>query len=433
MAQAVEVDVGAGIDGHQGLVAGAFALHVALDPGHRQGAGRLGDGAGVVVDVLDRRADLIAAHCQYFIDEMPADLEVVRADLRHRHPIGEQPDLAEHHAFAGGQRGLQAVGVLRLDTDHLHFRAQVFHVRGDAGDQAAAPYRHEDGVQPAGVLAEDFHGHRALAGDHVRIVVGRHESQALLLRQLQRVGQGIGEGVAVQHHLAASGAYALHLEFRRGARHHDGGLHPQLPRGQGQALGVVAGGGGDHPAGALFLAQLHHPVVGAADLEGIDRLQVLALEQHLVAQPLAELAGGLQGRFDGHVVHWRGEDLAHVVLEQAFAPIQRALGEGVGGSGGEGGHAGLLVLIFSPRRQKEETRLEGGFLFGRRLTRHCWNGGNNRGAGQPRGFSHGRQNRGARSFRSSTNFIPAALGRSFRRGPVPTAARPRPGSFAGSH
>ncbi|MCY1520347.1 hypothetical protein D9M68_551220 [compost metagenome] len=327
------------------------------------------------------------------------------ADLRHRHAVGEQPDLRQHHPLAGGHGRLQAVGVVRLDADHLDLRAQVLHVGGDARHQAAAANRHEDGVQRAAVLAEDFHGHGALPGDHVRVVIGRHEGQALLRRQLQRVGQGVGEGIAVQHHLAATGTHAVDLELRGGARHHDGRFDAQLPRRQRQALGMVAGRCGDHAPRALFRAQLHHTVVGTTDLEGVDRLQVLALEQHLVAQPLAELAGGLQGRFDGHVVHWRGEDLAHVVLEQAFAPIQRALGEGVGGSGGEGGHAGLLVLIFSPRRQKEETRLEGGFLFGRRLTRHCWNGGNNRGAGQPRGLSHGGQSSGTMAFRSSSNFI----------------------------
>ncbi|MCY1231417.1 hypothetical protein D9M72_438640 [compost metagenome] len=273
---------------------------------------------------------------------MPADLEVVRTDLRHRHAIGEQPDLPKHHALAGGHGGLQAIGVFRLDTDHLHVRTQVLHIGGDPRDQAAAAHRHEDGVQAAGVLAEDFHRHGTLPGDHVRVVIGRHEGQALLRRQLQRVGQGVGEGIAVQHHLAATGTHAVDLELRGGARHHDGRFDAQLPRRQRQALGMVAGRCGDHAPRALFRAQLHHTVVGTTDLEGVDRLQVLALEQHLVAQAFAELARRLQRRFDGHVVHRRREDLAHVVLEQCIALIQRALGE-VSGLASEAGHAGLLV------------------------------------------------------------------------------------------
>ena len=43
MAQAIKVDVGTGVDTHQHLAAAAFALHVLLDPGDTQRAGRLGD------------------------------------------------------------------------------------------------------------------------------------------------------------------------------------------------------------------------------------------------------------------------------------------------------------------------------------------------------------------------------------------------------
>ena len=89
VAQAVEVDVGTGVDGHQGLPLGAFAGHVLLDPRYGQGAGRLGDRTGVVVDVLDRRADFVAADSDHLVDMVLADLEVASADLRHRHPVGE--------------------------------------------------------------------------------------------------------------------------------------------------------------------------------------------------------------------------------------------------------------------------------------------------------------------------------------------------------
>ena len=224
-----------------------------------------------------------------------ADLEVASADLRHRHPVGEQPDLAQHHPFAGGQRRLQAVGILRLDADHANIRTQVLDVGGDPGDQAAAADRHEDRVEAAAVLAEDLHRHRALSGDHVRIVVGWDEGHAFALGQLQGMGQRIGEGVAVQQRLAAARQHALDLELGSGARHHDHRPHAQALRRQGQALGMVAGGGGDHPAGLLLVAQARDTGVGAADLEGEHRLQVLALEQHPVAQALGQLRRDLQG------------------------------------------------------------------------------------------------------------------------------------------
>ncbi|MCY1361949.1 hypothetical protein D9M69_486450 [compost metagenome] len=165
------------------------------------------------------------------------------------------------------------------------------------------------------MLAEDFHGHGALAGDHFRIVVGVDVDVALLLHQLQRIRQRLGEGVAVQHRLAAAGAHALHLQFRGGARHHDGRLDAQLAGGQRHALRMVAGGGGDHAALQLLAGQLRQLVVGAANLEGEHRLQILALEQDLVAQPLGKLAGRLQGSFHGDVVDARGEDLLDVLFE----------------------------------------------------------------------------------------------------------------------
>ena len=46
-------------------------------------------------------------------------------------------------------------------------------------DQAAAADRHEDRVDLVAVmLAQDLHGDRALAGDHVGVVEGMHEDQS---------------------------------------------------------------------------------------------------------------------------------------------------------------------------------------------------------------------------------------------------------------
>ena len=58
---------------------------------------------------------------------------------------------------------------------------QVFDEGADAGRQAAAADRHEDRLDRIGMLAQDLHAHRALPGDHLGVVVGRHEGQAALL------------------------------------------------------------------------------------------------------------------------------------------------------------------------------------------------------------------------------------------------------------
>src|SRR5690606_18614130 len=155
---------------HQGPLAHAVALDVLLDPGYGQRAGGFGDGAGVVVDVLDRRADFIGADGDHLIHILLADVEGVLADLRHGDAVGEQPDLPQHHALAGGHGGLQAIGIVRLDADHLYFRAQVFDEGGDARHQAATAHWDEDGIKAARMLAEDFHRHGALSGNHVRVV-----------------------------------------------------------------------------------------------------------------------------------------------------------------------------------------------------------------------------------------------------------------------
>ncbi|MNE30145.1 hypothetical protein D3C80_1236460 [compost metagenome] len=173
------------------------------------------------------------------------------------------------------------------------------------------------------MLTEDFHGHGALPGDGVRVVVGVDVDEAFFIDQFQRIGQGLGEGIAMQHHLAAARAHAFDLDLRGGLGHDDGRLDPQFPRRQRQALGMVAGRGGHHATGQLLWGQLGELVIGAADLEGEHRLQVFALEQDVVAQALAQLAGGLQRGFDGNVVNARGEDLLDVLFEHRESITER--------------------------------------------------------------------------------------------------------------
>ncbi|MNH12842.1 hypothetical protein D3C79_723950 [compost metagenome] len=251
MAQAVEVDIGAGIDGHQGLALHPFTCHVLLDPRHGQGARRFGDRAGIVVDVLDRCAQLVAADRDHLIDEVAAQLETMGADLRHRHAVGKRADLRQDHPLARGHRSLQAIGVFRFDTDHFDLRPQVLHISGDPGDQSAAANRHEDRVQCPRLLTQDLHGHRALPGDHIGVIEWRHEGRALAVGQGQRVGQGMGEALTVQHHMTAARAHPFDLQRWRSGRHDDGRPHPQVRSGQGHALGMVAGRGRDHAALAL--------------------------------------------------------------------------------------------------------------------------------------------------------------------------------------
>ena len=103
--------------------------------------------------------------------------------------------------------------------------------------------------------------------------------------ELEGVRVGVGVAVAVQHDLGAEGADGVDLERGRGHRHDDQRPAAELARGERDALGMVAGRGADHAARQLLRREVRHLVVGAAQLEAEHRLRVLALEQHLVAEP----------------------------------------------------------------------------------------------------------------------------------------------------
>ena len=180
MAQAIEVDVGAALDRDQMLAADAPGLDIPLEARHRERTGRLGDAAGVVEDVLDRRTDLVGADQDDLVHPLPGDAEGLLADQAHRHPVGEETDLRQLHPPTGRQRRMQGRRLFGLDTDDPHLRHQPFDIGGDPRDQPAASHRHEDGVGRLRMLAQDLHADGALAGDHVRIVERVQEGQAPL-------------------------------------------------------------------------------------------------------------------------------------------------------------------------------------------------------------------------------------------------------------
>ena len=143
-----------------------------------------------------------------------------------------------------------------------------------------------------------------------------NEGQPGLLHERVAVGLGIGVAVARQLHHRAHGAHRIHLDLRRRLRHHDRRLQPELPCGKRDALGVVAGAGGDDAAGPFLLAQVRDLVVGAAQLEAEDRLQILALEEHLVRQAPREARREVERRLARHVVDAALEDVVEELGEQ---------------------------------------------------------------------------------------------------------------------
>ena len=155
---------------------------------------------------------------------------------------------------------------------------QRLDVAGDAGDESAAADRHEHRRQPVLAVTQNLGADGSLSGDDERIVERVNERHARLLDQRVAVRLRVGIAVAGQHDLRAHRPHRVHLDLRRRLRHDDHRAQLEHPGRVGDALRVIAGAGGDDAARTLAIRQVRDLVVGAADLEAEDRLQILALE-----------------------------------------------------------------------------------------------------------------------------------------------------------
>lgn len=280
-AQTVEVHVGARGDGNERLVAHLLAAGPGLEARKRQRARGLDDGAGIFKDVLDGRADLVAVDKDDLVEILAAELERLVAHALDGGAVGEKAHVVQGDVFTRVDRALHGIRVLRLNADYLDLGVDRLDVGGYARGKSAAADLHEDRIRPRAVarlvLTQNFHADRALARDHVGIVKGVHEAQALFLLHLFGVRCGVREALAHENDLAAQVAHGLDLERGRRHGHHDHGAAAEAPGGKRHALGVVARRGADHAAGALLWREVHHLVEGAAQLEGEHGLLVLAL------------------------------------------------------------------------------------------------------------------------------------------------------------
>ena len=266
--------------------AGAGALDPGAQPGDRQRSGRLHDRPRVVEDVLDRRADLVVRRRGRSRRTVDCTIgKVRRADLLDRDAIGEDADAIEHDAAAHRQRLVHRVGLEGLDADHVDLRAQRLDVAGDAGDQAAAADRHEDRVDRVPACAAGSRARpspvrqsparRRTGGRSVRPVdAPARRSGAWLRCRCRRSGPPRRRARCTASTLIAGVVFGMTISA----------LEAEMLRRERHALRMVAGAGRDHAARALDLGHVRDAVVGAAQLEAEDRLQILPLEQHLVAE-----------------------------------------------------------------------------------------------------------------------------------------------------
>jgi hypothetical protein len=327
-AEAVEVHVCAGCDGDE--AAGGAGAGVARDPlleaGEGERARGLHDGARVLEHVLDGGAGLVGGDLDDLVDDLLADAERLLTDGLDGGAVGEEADLAEDDALALAQGLDHGVRIVRLHADDLDVRGDALDVDADAADEPAAADAAEDGLEVLQVrLPQQLHADGALAGDDVRVVEGWDADQAVQLLEARGLCLCRVEVGAVQDDAAAQPAHVLVLDIRGALRHDDGRGDAQVAGRVGDALGVVAGAAGDDALPARLRVQVRHLVVGAAQLEAEDGLQVLALEQHIALQPVAEVGRVRERRLGDNFVDARREDQAQVLPVRQTRPYSRGL------------------------------------------------------------------------------------------------------------
>jgi hypothetical protein len=180
-------------------------------------------------------------------------------------------------------------------------------------DQAAAANRDEYRIHLAARLTRELHRDGALPRDDIGIVERMHEHHVALAHDAERVLIGGVVVVAMQHDFAAVIHHGLHLDTRRGLRHHDDSGYAATFRGQRDALGMIAGGCTDHAALRCGIGELGDLVVRTAQLERKHGLQVFALEADIVAEAARQQPRMIQRRFDRDVVDTRLEYALDVV------------------------------------------------------------------------------------------------------------------------
>ncbi len=176
---------------------------------------------------------------------------------------------------------------------------------GDAADEAAAADGDDDGFEVVDLL-EEFEADGSLPGHDEWVVEWMDEGHAFGFATAGGFLAGLVVVGAVQDDLRAEAAGGLHFDERRGERHHDDGADAALGGVMRDALGVIAGAGGDDAASGLLGGERGDVVECAALLEAAGHLQVFELEE----DALAGLAGeGLRARA-GRVVDGAVEALA---------------------------------------------------------------------------------------------------------------------------
>ena len=175
----------------------------------------------------------------------------------------------------------------RLCSNDFDLRIRLLDRAGDAADEPAATDGNDDGLE-AGNLFEQLKSDGSLARHDGGIVEGMDEGH--VLRGADAAGLFIGLVVvgSVKNDLGAEATGRGDLDQRRRERHHDEGANASRGRMIGDSLSMIAGAGGDDAQGSLLRSEQSDAVQCAALLERAGHLQVLELEEDLLAGECGE-------------------------------------------------------------------------------------------------------------------------------------------------
>ena len=128
-------------------------------------------------------------------------------------------------------------------------------------------------------VVQQFERGGALAGDDVRMIVGRNQSQPAVLREPSPDGLAILAIAIVENDLTTVRCGSHSLDFRRIRRHHDHAWDVEQLAGERNRLRMVARRKGHNAAATFVGIQSGERVVGSPELEGTGTLEVLAFEE----------------------------------------------------------------------------------------------------------------------------------------------------------
>ena len=160
-----------------------------------------------------------------------------------------------------------------------------------------------------------------------------NEGQFLRGGQVECVRACLIKVVAMNDDRCAQLADGVDLDIWRDVGHGHGGINSKMACGQGYPLSMIAGRGAYHASLLLFLSQRFQSGIGATQLERKNRLEILALEVHLDAQPFRKGIEVLQGSLTHEIIQPAMQDPGNMTIEQRLALI----GSGVD-KGGTGRH-----------------------------------------------------------------------------------------------